>query len=794
MRMSISDIALLTGALLIAVGVAAASAGENLVSNPAFDEINGDQPRGWETHTWFGEGDCALVAEGRDGSHAVRISSTGGGDLGWRQTVAVKPGGVYRLSGWIRTDNLEPGSGRGALLNVHTLDASITRAVTGTSDWTYVESVFRSGTRDSITVHCLFGGWGQSTGTATYDDIRLEEVDLSNIKPAATIHARRTGAPIDPFIYGQFIEHLGRCIYGGIWAEMLEDRKFYFPITADYRPYRSRSEDRAMRFPVVARSPWQIMGEMDGVTMVAEDSFVGEHTPRVQPGAAIQQNDLGIVAGEKYVGHVWLKSTGAAEVAVTLSSARGSTRIVDVGHDYTRHEFAFTAEESTDEASLKIAVAGAPVFVGTVSLMPANNVHGMRPDTLALIKELDSPIYRWPGGNFVSGYDWRDGIGDRDRRPPRKNPAWTGVEHNDFGTDEFLVFCKLVNTEPLISVNTGFGDSYSAAQWVEYCNSGADTIGGGWRVKNGHAEPYAVKYWCVGNEMFGNWQLGYMQLHHYVEKHNDVADKMHAVDPGLVLIGVGAAGEWSRGMLRSCANHMDMISEHFYCGAVDDVVNHVQQIPNSIRRIADAHRAYRRELPELSGKDIRIAMDEWNYWYDHTRYVYGELGVRYRHRDALGIAAGLHEFFRNSDIIRMANYAQTVNVIGCIKTTKTQAFLATTAPPLILYRTYYGVTPVEVEGNFGMLALDVAAAWTDQRNALTIGVVNPNDAPMTLAVDIEDANLADSGTFWSIVADDPDVYNDENSQPVAINKDTFTFDGKLRVPAYAVMLYRLDSK
>ena len=200
------------------------------------------------------------------------------------------------------------------------------------------------------------------------------------------------------------------------------------------------------------------------------------------------------------------------------------------------------------------------------------------------------------------------------------------------------------------------------------------------------------------------------------------------------------------------------------------------------------------KLSELNGKDIRIAMDEWNYWYDHDRYVYGELGVRYRHRDALGIAAGLHEFFRNSDIIRMANYAQTVNVIGCIKTTKTQAFLATTAPPLILYRKHYGVTPVEVEGNFGMLALDIAAAWTAKREALTIGVVNPNDAPMTLAVDIEGANLADGGTVWSIVADNPDVYNDEDNQPVGISEGTFTFDGKLRVPAYAVMLFRLESK
>ena len=163
------------------------------------------------------------------------------------------------------------------------------------------------------------------------------------------------------------------------------------------------------------------------------------------------------------------------------------------------------------------------MLVGTVSLMPADNVRGMRADTLALLKQLDATMYRWPGGNFVSGYDWRDGIGDRDRRPPRKNPAWTGVEHNDFGLDEFIDFCREIGAEPVIAVNTGFGDDYSAAQEVEYCNRGTDTIGGSWRAKNGHKKPYGVKYWCVGNEMFGPWQLGFMQLSQYVQKHNRVA-------------------------------------------------------------------------------------------------------------------------------------------------------------------------------------------------------------------------------------------------------------------------------
>ncbi len=122
--------------------------------------------------------------------------------------------------------------------------------------------------------------------------------------------------------------------------------------------------------------------------------------------------------------------------------------------------------------------------------MPADNVQGFRPDTLALLRELNAPVYRWPGGNFVSGYNWRDGIGDRDKRPPRKNPAWKGVEHNDVGIHEFMALCALLETEPYIAVNSGLGDVASAADEVEYVNGAAATPMGKLRAANGHAEPY----------------------------------------------------------------------------------------------------------------------------------------------------------------------------------------------------------------------------------------------------------------------------------------------------------------
>jgi alpha-N-arabinofuranosidase len=198
-----------------------------------------------------------------------------------------------------------------------------------------------------------------------------------------------------------------------------------------------------------------------------------------------------------------------------------------------------------------------------------------------------------------------------------------------------------------------------------------------------------------------------------------------------------------------------MISEHFYCRSREDIPQHVQQIPNQVKRIADAHREFRTELPSLKGKDIRIALDEWNYWYGP--HVFGELGTRYFLKDALGIAAGLHEYFRNSDIIFMANYAQTVNVIGCIKTTKTAAEFDSTGLPLMLYRRHFGTIPVSVEHQAA--PLDISAALTQDKKALTVAVVNPTRDGAQLKLNLSSVKLTGQAQTWVIAGDDPLAYN-----------------------------------
>jgi len=648
--------------------------------------------------------------------------------------------------------------------------------------------------------------------------------------PGVTIEAGQTGEPISKYIYGQFIEHQGRCIYGGIWAEMIEDRKFYHPIGVDY-PMGVISQGGMDGLATgEARSPWKPTGLRQSVVMARENSYVGEHTPQVklagQTPHGITQANLALRKGKKYDGRVVLSADGSAKVQVSLIWGPGdddkqTITIKNLTNEYIKKPLHFTAGGDTDNGRIEIVGRGEGSFsIGAVCLMPGDNIHGMRADTIKLLKELNGTVYRWPGGNFVSAYDWRDGIGDIDKRPPRIIITyWSGaIENNDFGIDEFVTLCRVIDTEPYIAVNSGFGDDRSAAEEVEYANGSVDTPMGKLRAANGHSEPYNIKWWGVGNEMWGDFQMGYMPLKSYVRKHNLMAKAMLKVDPSIKLIAVGQVNvepiepedpdmppegepegvpegvpggeernrDWSDGMLRECADYMDLISDHFYCGPIKPVTEHVRQMVDGIRRRSEIHRDYRERLKSLKGKDIRIALDEWNYWYGPE--IYGEAGIRRYHQDALGIATGLHEIYRNTDIILMAN-THPVNVHGCIKTNQTDAAFEVHGLVMKMYRQHFGNLPVVVAGSAEPLS--VSAAWTSDRRALTVGVVNPTEEKFELPINIIDAELTGKGRLWRIANSDPMAYNEPGKEPQVVieEKQLSSISSELSVPPLSINLY-----
>ncbi|MFA4925075.1 MAG: alpha-L-arabinofuranosidase C-terminal domain-containing protein [Candidatus Aminicenantales bacterium] len=700
---------------------------KQLIVNPSFEELKDGKPLGWRAVTYQPEAVLEVDNLARNGQKSVKISSANGADASWSTIVKVKPFSKYRLTGWVKTRDIKSAGGKGVLLNIHQQPELETRALTGTNDWTRIELVFDSGLNDAFQINCLFGGWGKVTGQAWFDDINLEYISGRALKPQATIYANQTLTPVSKYIYGQFIEHLGRCIYQGLWAEMLEDRKFYFPVGG-------------------AESPWKICGEPHSVHMNPLLIYAGVPVPEIRlkgdgQAAGLAQGELALRTGQKYTGRAVLAGDpGTLPLEVRLVNEENGQTVAEpviidkITPDFEKYFFSFVSSLTTDQGRLEIVSRGREVFrLAAVSLMPADNLQGFRPEVVKLLRELNSPVYRWPGGNFVSGYNWKDGIGDPDRRPPRKNPAWEGIELNDVGIHEFMTFCRLVGTEPYITVNSGQGNETLAAEEVEYVNGPATSPLGQLRTQNGQAEPFNCRFWSIGNEMYGDWQLGHMPLKDYVLKHNRFAQAMKAKDPSIKIVGVGAAGEWSQGMLKNCADYMDFISEHFYVGEQPGLLSHVYQVPRAIKRIAEAHRAYRKTIPGLKGQDIKIALDEWNYWYGP--YIYGELGTQYFLKDALGIAAGLHEYYRQADLIYMANYAQTVNVIGAIKTSKTEAVFDTTGLVLKLYRNEFGTLPVKIRGQSE--PLDLMAAWKEDGKTLTVAVINPTAEVQTIAISLQ---------------------------------------------------------
>ena len=755
----------------------------NFIVNPSFEEIENGSPAGWRSGAWRGKAEFSLEPGGKSGSVAAAISSAEAAGAYWVTIARIEPYSRYRLRGWIKTEGLEPGENQGAVLSVRGWPECRTPAVGGTKDWTKVEVEFDAGANDAVEVMCLLGGRSGAGGTAYYDDIeliRLSGQDLS--RPEVEIEVAVTGKPMSKYIYGQFIEHLGRCIYQGIWAEMFEDRKFFYPVGG-------------------RDSVWKVIGDPAGVQMNRARPYVGEHSPRISLSgdgpAGIYQEGLAFEAGKTYRGRIVLaggKRAAPVRLNVIWNEATGagwSTEISGFGNEFETFLFEFTAAGSTDKGRLEIVSSGRDWFsVGTLSLMPADNVNGFRPDVISLLKELDAPVYRWPGGNFVSGYDWRDGIGERDRRPPRKNPAWLGVEHNDVGLHEFLDLMEIIGSEPYITVNSGLGDVKMAADEVEYVNGPAGTPMGDLRAKNGHPEPWQVVFWAVGNEMYGSWQLGHMPLLDYVKKHIEFAQAMREVDPAIKLVAVGAAGEWSETILAGAAGHMDLISEHFYVGEKPGLISHVNQVPAAIKRIAAAHRRYRETVPVLKEREIPVALDEWNYWYGP--YVYGELGTQYFLKDALGIAAGLNEYARNTDVFAMANYAQTVNVIGAIKTSQTEAVFDTTGLVLETYRRHFGTVPVRVTGS--QEPLDVMACLKESGDVLTISVVNPTDKEMTLSLEFPGFKPARKADVRVISGDDPQARN-VPGQPAGVTVREMAkvrFGKRIKVPALSVSLYELS--
>lgn len=660
---------------------------------------------------------------------------------------------------------------------------------------------------------------------------------------AMTVDASRTSASISPYMYGFFTELLGNN-EGGFWAEMLGDRKFFYPVDSSPTPPDPRGRRR-----VIVR--WRPVGPDEFVTMDREHAYVGEHSPMVRLEAdtphGIQQSGLGFRKGRKYKGRIILAAEPGADVKVSLiwgpgPGDRQTIPIKSLRREYTKFPLSFSPDADSDDGRMEIVGTGKGSFrVGAVSLMPADSLYGFRADLIAELKKIGPTLLRWPGGNMVSGYDWRDGIGDADKRPPRFDYAWHLAEQNDVGIDDYMNLNKLLNMEPYICVNTGFGDAHSAAQEVEYVNGSVDTPMGKWRAANGHPEPYKVKWWNVGNEMWGPWQLGFMSLDQYVVKHNMVVQAMRQVDPTIKVVAAGATpiessqsraammitgkhvagfggpADFTGGLLAHSSDFLDAMAEHLYPSTVDKAFDAEKQdyakvdeplayqarkLANGVRAPVEAWEEYQRRFPNLKMDRIQIAMDEWES---------GKIGDgRDSMFSALSSAQALDEMFRHSSLFVISAYTGAPEILTI---SKTDAGIRPIGMMFELYRRHFGTIPVaitgtspqpDVRGTVGVdkskvpsgsdtYPLDAVAALTADRKTLTLAIVNPTESGQPIDVAFSGATVQNKGRLWRIGSDDLTAANEPGKPPVVdiVETPLTEVPGRLMIPKFSISIYEL---
>lgn len=389
---------------------------------------------------------------------------------------------------------------------------------------------------------------------------------------------------------------------------------------------------------------------------------------------------------------------------------------------------------------------------------------GFRKDTLELIKEIDVPIVRYPGGNFVSAYNWEDSVGPVNERPKRAELAWQVIENNEFGLNEFMDWSKIANTSPMMAVNLGTRGIDAARNVIEYCNFKGGTYYSDLRKKHGYSDPHNIKLWCLGNEMDGPWQIGHKSADEYGSLAWETGKAMRAVDPSIELVACGSSGlmmptfgEWEATVLDHCYDTVDYLSMHtYYNNFADDSADFLANTLNmddfikSVIATCDYVKGKKH-----SKKKINISFDEWNVWYHSNEadkklekwtYAPHQLEDVYNLEDALLVGGMLITLLNHCDRVKIACLAQLVNVIAPIMTSGNSAWRQTIFYPY-MHASRYGRglvlnsiidSPKYDSKNYTDVPyLESCLVWNEEERAVTIFAVNKSFTDeMTVTCDL----------------------------------------------------------
>jgi alpha-L-arabinofuranosidase len=565
------------------------------------------------------------------------------------------------------------------------------------------------------------------------------------------IDTDRVEGLISPMLYGQFDEFMFGGVKRGLTAELLRDRGFEEAPNAIGLPHDWQRDPDDRNDDPVLHFHWD-----DSVFYPVRSDFIDsptQHSLRLDLShedgqrRGIHQGGIPIRHGRTYRGYLWIKATefaGRARVALEADRTGGETYasadVENISGDWKKYDFALTPAKTDPLAKFSILVSGkGRLWLDQVSLLPAGAVDGViRSDVFEKLKGLRPAFIRWPGGNVAQDYHWIWGIGPRDQRPIWTNISWANEpEPGDFGTDEFIRLCRRLGAEPSITVNVeGRGATVAeAAAWVEYANGAASTPRGAIRASNGNTEPFRVKYWEIGNEIWGDWVRGHSDAHTYAQNFNRYAAAMLAIDPSIKLIAVGDNNmDWNRTVLREAGAHIDFLAVHHYYGTRemhDDPLNlmaHPLFYENFYKQLADVIR----EL--VPGREIKLAINEWNTALPFPRQHSMESAL---------YAARLMNVFERSDNVAMSAVSDMVNGWsgGVIQASRHGVFVTPTYLVNELYNRNIGAERLAArvesptfdssrEGN-GVPFLDVVASRSADGHQIFVKAVN-TDSQRTL--------------------------------------------------------------
>jgi hypothetical protein len=455
--------------------------------------------------------------------------------------------------------------------------------------------------------------------------------------------------------FGHFIEYMHDCIEPGLWAQILKTRSF---------------EDMG-KTETVSFEPWKCfgentLGELDS-SIIYAPSYSIHIVNNGNEYGGIKQENLKLHNEELYNGHIWAYSKDNVILYIKVKCDREivfNDKLIP--GEWKKVNFSFYNAMSDSNAEIFFYIDGQKeVWLDQASLVPDSAVVGTWKSVIKKVKGLKPGTMRFPGGCVADCYFWEDGIGLPDKRPCKENRHWGGMESNSFGTDEYIKFCREIEAEPLICVNFGSSTPYDAANWVEYCNGDTSTEYGKKRVINGNIDPYNVKYWEIGNEVFADWETGNCSASDYIKKYILFAKEMKNRDKKIFLFACGGdAGKpeqsWNETVLKEGKGYIDALSLHFYAPLIEDQSFDDEQIyyatVSASEKFDKVIKATCGTMKKV-GYKVPIAVTEWNC-------NYGEKNTSEREQSLEAVIANagiINTFLRNINDLNICNVSDLIN-------------------------------------------------------------------------------------------------------------------------------------